>query len=759
MLSNNNLTSAEILRINNKKDKDYFNLLINNKNTQVYDSIQSQLKDLIQIRHPASILLNTELNELVKIHLGTMNIDEYGVWVYYPWSNRLVHLLPEEEFIEVRTNRNLYKITPQERELLAKKRIGIIGLSVGQSVALTIALERTAGELIIADFDQLELSNLNRIRTGLHNIGLRKTEIVAREIAEIDPFIKITCFTEGINTDNLNQFLTQSTPLDLLIDECDSLPIKILCRKSARALKIPVLMDTSDRGMLDIERFDLEPQREIFHGLLVNIENIDFKNLSEEHRLSILAKIVGVKEISSRLKASVLEMNQSIKSWPQLASSVVLGGAIVAETARRILLKEPVKSGRFYIDLSEIILEKTTITSNKINSPNQDEQWNEIINYSLKNKNIFNETINQLTEDTIQFLISYACKAPSSGNNQPWLWLYRDNILFLSIDKIHTQAFGDFLQIPSYIALGAAIENLTIASESIGLKLISKFCNLEEEYPLVAYFGFVEQTTNDEHQKNLLPIISKRFTNRGLFNAKPIADHILLEIEDIVKTFGYNSKIQFLKKKQEIETLGNIVAEMDRLRLLHPQGHQDFFNNELRWSKEEAELRGDGIDLKSLELSSSNLLGVKLLSDPNVASLLNNINGGSKLLDSSKIAFSNTDSIIFLTLPRFSMENFLLGGILMQKIWIYCTSRNIAVHPIVSPLYFFYRHLYGQNNSLNEKEIINISKCRNQFSEIFNCNPEDSEIIMFRMGYSDHQNQLEDKIRRPLGKVLKIITN
>jgi hypothetical protein len=31
---------------------------------------------------------------------------EYGVWAYYAWSNRLVHLLDEAEFVELRTNRN-----------------------------------------------------------------------------------------------------------------------------------------------------------------------------------------------------------------------------------------------------------------------------------------------------------------------------------------------------------------------------------------------------------------------------------------------------------------------------------------------------------------------------------------------------------------------------------------------------------------------------------------------------------------------------
>ena len=86
------------------------------------------------------------------------------------------------------TNDASRSASPEEKETLSKKKIGIIGLSVGQSIALTIAMERTCGELRIADFDILELSNLNRIRAGLPNLGIAKTIVVAREIAEIDPW-------------------------------------------------------------------------------------------------------------------------------------------------------------------------------------------------------------------------------------------------------------------------------------------------------------------------------------------------------------------------------------------------------------------------------------------------------------------------------------------------------------------------------------------------------------------------------------------
>lgn len=65
--------------------------------------------------------------------------------------------------------------------------------------------------------------------------------------------------------------------VDILVEECDSLDTKVLIRQAARSRRIPVLMATGDRGTLDVERFDLEPERQILHGLL---GDVDFAELS-----------------------------------------------------------------------------------------------------------------------------------------------------------------------------------------------------------------------------------------------------------------------------------------------------------------------------------------------------------------------------------------------------------------------------------------------------------------------------------------------
>lgn len=360
-------------RLNNLHDEEAFQeLLRSTDNIKQYDTIYSQLTELLKLSNPTERLSKEAMDSLIKHHVKIQDLSKYGVWVYYPWSNNLVHLLDEEEFIKVRTNRNIYKIAPEEIELLKGKKIGIIGLSVGQSIALTLAMERTCGALHLADFDDIELSNMNRLRVGVQDLGMSKVVIAARQIAELDPFIQVSCFTEGLTNDNIASFFTDNGSIDILVEECDGLEIKVLSRIMAKKYQIPVVMDTNDRGMLDVERFDLEPNRPIFHGRTKELENLTpeeliakFAGLAVEHKISFLAQIIGIENVSSKMKQSLANMNKTIVGWPQLASAVTLGGAMVTDTCRRILLDHFKDSGRYFVDFDELII----ADNNKVNQP------------------------------------------------------------------------------------------------------------------------------------------------------------------------------------------------------------------------------------------------------------------------------------------------------------------------------------------------------------------------------------------------------
>ncbi|WP_414687037.1 ThiF family adenylyltransferase, partial [Mycobacterium sp.] len=171
-------------------------------------------------------------------------------WVYFPWRRTVVAVLGPRGFRAVRLDRNRNVITAEEQSRLGELRIGVAGLSAGHVIAHTLAAQGLCGLLRLADFDHLELSNLNRVPATVLDIGLNKAEVSARRIAELDPYLPVEIMDTGLTLETIDEFLDG---LNIVVEECDSLDMKAHVRERARARGIPVLMATSDRGLVDVE--------------------------------------------------------------------------------------------------------------------------------------------------------------------------------------------------------------------------------------------------------------------------------------------------------------------------------------------------------------------------------------------------------------------------------------------------------------------------------------------------------------------------
>jgi sulfur carrier protein ThiS adenylyltransferase len=81
--------------------------------------------------------------------------------------------------------------TPGVHEALKKATVGIAGLG-GLGSSCAVALCRMGlGRLILADFDVVEPSNLNRQQYFVDQIGMRKTEATRQNLLRINPYVRV----------------------------------------------------------------------------------------------------------------------------------------------------------------------------------------------------------------------------------------------------------------------------------------------------------------------------------------------------------------------------------------------------------------------------------------------------------------------------------------------------------------------------------------------------------------------------------------
>jgi sulfur carrier protein ThiS adenylyltransferase len=93
--------------------------------------------------------------------------------------------------------------TPGVHRAVKQARVGVAGLGgLGSQVA--IALARTGvGSLVLADFDVVEPSNLNRQQFFVDQIGLPKTAALSATLARINPYLSVHAHALRLTPNNI----------------------------------------------------------------------------------------------------------------------------------------------------------------------------------------------------------------------------------------------------------------------------------------------------------------------------------------------------------------------------------------------------------------------------------------------------------------------------------------------------------------------------------------------------------------------------
>lgn len=324
-----------------------------------FDPMASAIDELYDIEFPSQKDLPIEEKSSFETFKSQYEWP-VGVFAYFPWSKTLLRLPNKKNLRALRTSRNRNLITAEEQAKLYSSTIFIAGLSVGSNIAEALVSMGIGSRFICADMDTIDPSNLNRIRAPYYHVGMKKTDSVALRMSEIDPYLDFVLVDEGITAKNLTKILDEYNPT-VVIDEMDQVQLKIIMRKEAKARSIPVVSaaDNGDSALLDVERYDIDSEYPIFHGLIPE-DVLNFLETSTDiprQQLGLLIGkyFVGPENIPLRMYQSLTEVGKTLPSWPQLGGAATQSGVAVAYACRQIILGKPLRAGRFVVGPDQVL--------------------------------------------------------------------------------------------------------------------------------------------------------------------------------------------------------------------------------------------------------------------------------------------------------------------------------------------------------------------------------------------------------------------
>ena len=237
-------------------------------------------------------------------------------WAYYPWRRTVVAVLgprgvssgavgPQQEHDHRRgarpARRTAHRCRRVERRACHRAHPGRAGM---------------CGELRLADFDRLELSNLNRVPATVLDLGLNKAEVAARRIAELDPYLRLRVLDAGLTLGHRRRVPRRTG------HRCRGM--RFVGHEGQRSGGCPCPSDTGVDGHRPTEAcstwnvsISSRSARSctVYWATWISPSS---PRMSSREKVPHMLRFLEAEKFSPRALASVLEIDRTLSTWPQV---------------------------------------------------------------------------------------------------------------------------------------------------------------------------------------------------------------------------------------------------------------------------------------------------------------------------------------------------------------------------------------------------------------------------------------------------------
>jgi hypothetical protein len=444
-------------------------------------------------------------------------------------------------------------------------------------------------------------------------------------------------------------------------------------------------------------------------------------------------RILDPASLTDRAAASMVEVKESVSTWPQLASDVALGGAMVANAVRRIALGELTASGRFYADLDEL-------TADGRQAPLAPAPTSEVPPAPVQAMPVRmpRPGAGVPTPEEIRFIVACASSAPSGGNMQPWRFEARSDVIRAWVDPTRSSLL-DFRSRAALLALGAALEAAKIGARALGFEPVCR--PVSADGPV---WELALERWGQARDEEAVRVLWQRCCNRRTGSSRPIPEAELARLAR--RGAPLNARIV---AGGALAELGAALGALDRVRFLSPRLRRDLMG-ELRFSAQEAQASRDGIDVASLELDGADLAAMDVLRTGAGMDFLARLDRGRGLGNASRDAFAASAAAIVLRAVSVDRAALVDAGRGLMRLWLEATRHRLAIHPWGSP--FLFQRLLEDGDSLEGWERGALTSAAGAFERVAGLERERPVLLILRVSRGDPPSVRS--LRRPVDEVL-----
>jgi hypothetical protein len=154
---------------------------------------------------------------------------------------------------------------------------------------------------------------------------------------------------------------------------------------------------------------------------------------------------------------------------------------------------------------------------------------------------------------------------------------------------------------------------------------------------------------------------------------------------------------------------------------------------EVRWTARAVDETRDGLDLRTLEFTPTDVAGMRLVSVYPLMELVGKLGAGQGLERPTRKAVAAAAAVGLVSVSNTGRTSYFAGGRALERVWLRATALGLAFQPMTPLLYLFPRLLEGGGAELDQREQAELGELHREFEALFGPRGSRVDVMLFRL--------------------------